>query len=100
MGETPSPPCLRDVLLDHALDLRGADPTLEAGDGSLLLDEDERRHDLDAELLRELGLGVDVDARDAEPSALLACQVRDQALHTARRAGRRRAEEDQNRSRV
>jgi hypothetical protein len=37
---------------------------------------------------------LDVDTLDPEPSSLLPCQVREQALHSARRAGTRIAEED------
>ncbi len=84
-----------EVRREHLLDPRGAGAALEPRDGALVLDEDERRHELDLELLGELGPLVDVDARDSEPVALLAGEVREQALHPASGAGALAREEDE-----
>jgi hypothetical protein len=83
------------VRLDHAFDLRGARATGETRDDALVLDEHERRHLLDLEPLRELGPLLHVDALHDEAFALLAREVREQALHPARRAGALGAEEDE-----
>src|SRR5262249_10194122 len=88
------------VLLDEALDLGRADATLEARDRALLLHEHDGRDDLDAELRRELGLRVDVDAGHAQALALLPRRVGDQTAHPPRLPRRRREKEDQTGSRV
>ena len=60
-------------------------------------DERERRHLRDPEALGDLGTLVDVDLLHFERAALLACDVREQALHPPRRA---RARDVKNTSKV
>ena len=72
--------------LEHPLDPRCADPSLEPPDHALLLDQEERRNGLDVETLRHVGLLADVDAGHAKPASLLAGEVGEQALHSPRRA--------------
>ena len=81
--------------LEHPLDLRGARATLDPPDDPLALDERERGHGLHLEPLRELRLLVDVDRGHAETGALLAREVRHQALHAPCRTGSGGAEEDE-----
>ena len=69
--------------LEHRLDPRRARAAVEPGDGLLVLDEDERRDDVDLEALGELRARVDVDAADAQALPLLPLQVGEQALHPA-----------------
>jgi hypothetical protein len=71
---------------EHGLDLRRARATVDAVDDLLPLYEHERRHVRDPELLRELGLLLDLDAHDPHAGALLARKMREQALHAASRA--------------
>src|SRR5580765_9077840 len=83
------------MLLEQRLDARLAHATFEAADDALAEHEHERRDGRDAEPLRELRLLVDVDPEDAHTLAFLAREMREQALHPARRTGRLRAEEDE-----
>ena len=86
------------MFLEHALDLRRARAALEASDGSLSLHEDERRHDLHTELVRDVGAFVDVYRRNAQAFALPPGQMRHQAVHPSRRARFWGVEEDEKRS--
>src|SRR5690242_11372653 len=81
--------------LEHPLDARCADPALEALDHPHALHQGQCRHRPDLEVLRQLGLLVDVDLRDAQALPLLAGEVGDEALHAARRARVGCAEEDE-----
>jgi hypothetical protein len=69
---------------EHPLDPRRADPAFEALDHAPALHQGEGRHGLDLEVLRQLGLLVDVDLGDPQPPPLLAGEVGDEALHPAR----------------
>src|SRR5512132_2160762 len=71
----------RQVPGEHGLDLRGTRATVETVDDALPLDEHERGHVRDPELLRQLGLVLDGDAHDPYAGALLARKVGEQALH-------------------
>ena len=84
-----------EVRLEHPLDPRARDAAVESRDDPSPLHEDERRHLLDPESLRDLGPQVDVDAPEAQTLALLACQVREEALHPPRRARAIGVEEDE-----
>lgn len=89
-----------EVRLEHPLDLRGARATLDPPDDPLALDERERGHGLHLEPLREFRLLVDVDRGHAETGALLAREVRHQALHAPCRTGSGGAEEDEDWPRI
>src|ERR1044072_2503434 len=85
---------LGEVRPEHALDLRGARPALDAVGGLLVLDEDERRDARHAELLGELRALLGIPARHPEAIALLACEVGEEAHHPPRRARSREGEEE------
>jgi hypothetical protein len=72
--------------LEHRFDPRRAHAAVESRDDALVPDERERRNAVHLELLRKVGLPVDVDAGGAQPTALLAGEVCEQALHSARGA--------------
>src|SRR5919201_251637 len=95
----PARPVLRggEMRVEHALDLRRARAGLDALDDALALHQGDRRHGLHAEALGQLGRLLDVDRRDPQPGALLARQVRHQALHAPRRTRAAGTEEDQKR---
>src|SRR3954451_14587435 len=67
--------------LDHLLDPGRARAAGEPIDGALVLDHDKRGDVLDAEPLGEVGPLVGVDAKHPHTVALLAGDVREQALH-------------------
>jgi hypothetical protein len=90
----PAPSSDRDLSLgrgevggDHSLDLRRAYAPLEPADRAAVLDEDERRDLGDLQTLCPVRLRFSVDAGDPQPGALLAREVREQALHAPRWAG-------------
>jgi hypothetical protein len=85
---------------EHPLDPRRTDPALEALDYALALYQGQGRHGLDLEVLRQLGLLVDVDLGDPQSPPLLAGEVGDEALHPARGARVGGAEEDEDRTGV
>src|SRR5688572_17302491 len=84
-----------EMAADHPFDPRRARPALEPGDGSALRDENEGRNLGDVEALGQVGMLVDVDARDAETLPLLARQVCQQALHPPARPRPGRSEEEE-----
>jgi hypothetical protein len=86
------------MLLEHALDAGRADAAFEAADDALLLDQEQRRHGLDVQALREIGLLGDVEVGNAEPPALLAGEMCKQALHPSCRPGAWLGEEGEQRS--
>ena len=73
------------MLLEQLLDLRHVRTSVEARHDALLDDEDEGRHLFDAELLQQFRMLVGVYASDTQASALLACDVREKAFHSAGR---------------
>lgn len=83
------------MLGEHRLDHRRAHASVQAGDRLAADDEHERRHVLHPHLLDEVSPLVDVDVQHAQPVAILARDVRDEALHPTRGAGPRRGEEDE-----
>ena len=83
------------MLLEEPLDLRHARAAVDPVDEALLLHQHERRHLLDAELLPQPGVLVDVDATNVQAPALLALDVREQALHPSRRPRLLVEEEDE-----
>src|SRR5215216_3547689 len=93
---------LGQVLLEELLDLRRVRAAVDAIDDTVVDHEHERRDVLDRELLEQARVLVCVHAPDAEPVALLALDVSEEALHAARRSGSRAREEHQHgeRSRV
>src|SRR5688500_18538548 len=80
---------------DHPFDPRRARPALEPGDSPLLRDENEGRNLGDVETLRQIGVLVHVDARDAETVPFLAREVGEQALHPTPRPRPGRSEEEE-----
>ena len=69
----------------HRLDFGRACAALEAVDDLLALDQHERRNVRDPELLRKVGLVLDLDAHHPHTRALFAREVREQALHATSR---------------
>jgi predicted dehydrogenase len=86
--------------LEHPLDARRADPSLEAVDDALVLHEREGRNRRHMKPVGELGLLVDVDVHHAQALTFLAGDMGDQALHAAGRPGLRGPEEDEKGTRV
>ncbi len=84
-----------EVLADERLELRRGRAAVDPRDDPLAAHEGDRRHLRDAKALRDVGALVDVDLLHPEGRALLARDVREQALHAARRAGTPRREEDE-----
>jgi hypothetical protein len=80
-----SPSLFGEVRLDHALDLRSAGATLEAGDRLAVVDKDERRNLAHFEPLDPVTLLLGVDAPDTQPISLLASEMGEQALHAPSR---------------
>ena len=80
---------------EHPFDRRRARTALEPVDDALVLHQRERRDDVDLEAFRQLRPLVHVDPHDAHALALLALDVREQALHPARRPRLHGAEEDE-----
>src|SRR4029079_1383975 len=87
---------LAEVLLEHRLDARRGGAALDPGDHLLCPDEHERWCSRDAQLLRDVAPFVHVDLHDAQTVALLARDMREEALHPpgGTRAGRGEEEED------
>ena len=75
-----------EVLFQQLLDLRQVRATVEPRDHALLDHEDERGDLVDGEFRQELRMLVGVHAPHAEPVAFLPGDVREEALHAARRA--------------
>jgi hypothetical protein len=69
------------MLLEQLLDLWHVRATVDAVDDPLVDDEHERRNVLDGEFLEQARMFVGVDALDPQSVALLARDVREQALH-------------------
>jgi hypothetical protein len=82
---------------EHLLDSRRRHATFEPRHDAALPHEHERRHRRDAEPCGDVGALVDVDLLHGEMLALLARDVREQALHPARGPGTVRGEEDEQR---
>src|ERR671918_504805 len=85
------------VLREHALDSRRARASVEAVERPAAVDEHEARHLANFQSAREIGGLLDVHARDPEPPALLAGQVREEALHPPARARALGGEEEEQR---
>ena len=73
------------MLVEQLLDLRHVRATVDAVDHALIDHEHERRNLFDAELCEQARMLVCIDAPDTEAIALLPLNVREEALHAARR---------------
>jgi hypothetical protein len=70
--------------LEHLLDPRPADASLEPTDDALVFDEEQSGHSLDLQAPRETGALSYVDARDAYTPSLLAPEEGNEAFHPPR----------------
>src|SRR5438093_7102907 len=82
---------------EHVLDPGSARAPVDPVDHALALHEHQCRHDRYPETFGELRLLLDVHPHHEEPRALLPGKVREQALHTSRRARTLGPEEDKQR---
>ena len=81
--------------LDELFDLGRVGPPFKPRDGSLPLHEDECRHPPHVEPLRKLRPLLDVDSRHAQPVPFLPRKLREEAVHSSRRARSPLGEEDE-----
>lgn len=85
----------RQMQLEQLLDLRHARATVDPVDDRLVTYEHEGRHFRYAESLDETRVRFRINASNVQPGALPARDVREEALHAARRPGGRLREEHQ-----
>jgi hypothetical protein len=85
----------RQVLLEQLLDLRHVRAAVDTPCDLAVDHENERRNLSNAEFAHQPGMIVGVHTPHAQAFALLAGDVREQALHPAGGAGGRAREEDQ-----
>src|SRR3954452_6610897 len=78
---------LGQVLLEELLDLRHVRAPVDAGDHTPVDHEHERWNVHDSELLEQARMLVGVHAPDAQPVAVLALDVSEEALHATRGTG-------------